>query len=94
VPAVASGQAFANLSRALSVEGGHGDLRHREDATRARRLRLDEPQLTRCAMDGALDMQHVIVGIEIAAAPGRASLELHLRRPWERDESPADSSGS
>jgi hypothetical protein len=33
---------------------------------------------------------HVIAGIEIAAAPGRAALELHLRRPWERDESPAE----
>ena len=90
VPAVASGQAFAGLSRTVSVEGGHGHLRHQEDATRTRRLRLDEPQLTRSAMDSALDAQHVIAGIEIAAAPGRAVLELHLRRPWERDESPAE----
>ena len=32
----------------------------------------------------------MIAGIEIAAAPGRAALELHLRRPWECDESPAE----
>jgi hypothetical protein len=81
VPVVASGQAFTGLSRTVSVEGGHGDLRYRKDATSARRLRLDAPQLARCAMDGALDARHVIAGIEIAAAPGRAALELHLRRP-------------
>jgi len=45
-------------------------------------------------MDGALDAQYAIAGIEIAAAPGRAALELHLRRPWERDESPPNSCGS
>jgi hypothetical protein len=41
-------------------------------------------------MDSALDAQHVIAGIEIAASPGQAALELHLLCPWERDESPAE----
>jgi hypothetical protein len=49
----------------VSVEGSHGDLRYRKDATSARRLRLDAPQLARCAMDGALDAQHLVGRVEI-----------------------------
>jgi hypothetical protein len=36
-----------------------------EDATSARRLRLDESQLTRCTLNGALDTRHVFGVIEI-----------------------------
>jgi hypothetical protein len=74
VPAVAGGQTFRRLSHTMSVEGGHGDLRHRRDATSARRLRIDELQLTRCALDGALDTQHLLVRLFEARGPNLAWL--------------------
>ena len=38
------------------------------EALRARGLRLDEPELARCALDGTLDAQHVLGRVEIGPA--------------------------
>ena len=48
MPAVTGGQVFPGLSRTVSVESCHGNLRHGKDTTRARCLRFDQLRLRAC----------------------------------------------